>query len=103
MIVILAGCVAPDLYEMRSLILSPGEEAAAMFYEGEGVLVEGWCDGPGLDVMPEPSGYWPTVLGPGELAEVWVLAEEDAEGGAWVCRVRAGDLIHEFHLLVVEL
>lgn len=100
---LLTACVAPTLYESASPLLNPGESEPALYYEGPGVLVEGWCDGPGLDLTTEPSGLWPLLLPEDELAEVWVIAEDDAEGGEWTCTVHAGDVLHEVSVLVVVL
>lgn len=103
MILILSACVAPTLYEASSPLLNPGESEPAYFYEGPGVLVEGWCDAEGLSLTVEPGGLWPYLVAPDELAEVWVVAAEDVEGGESWCTVRAGDVIHEVSVTVVQL
>ncbi len=103
MILLLGACVAPNLYEVASPLLNPGESEPALYYEGPGVLVEGWCDGPGLDLTVEPGGLWPYLVAPDELVEVWVVADEDADGGESWCTVRAGDVLHEVSVLVVTL
>lgn len=103
MTMLLTACVAPTLYESASPLLNPGESEPVLYYEGPGVLVSGDCDAEGLSLTVEPGGLWPYLVAPDELAEVWVVADEEAQGGEWVCTVRAGGLLQEVSVRVVEL
>lgn len=100
---LLAACVAPTLYESASPLLNPGESEPALYYEGPGVLVSGECDAEGLSLTVEPGGLWPYLVAPDELVEVWVVASQQAGGGESWCTVRAGDVLHEVSVMVVEL
>lgn len=100
---LLAACVAPILYESASPLLNPGESEPALYYEGPGVLVSGDCDADGLSLTVEPGGLWPYLVEDRELVEVWVEASEEAQGGESWCTVRAGDVLHEVSIMVVEL